>query len=207
MNFKKNTTEFYASSGQLKTALMIGQDKKLAKVLETFLELSAKFDESLLEVSETSEKVFKIKTPIILELMGKDFKRTRQRSGSDTPKKEELEEEVEIYKKIESKPNLSSLTARRFLEIFNAKLGLCEVYVPHIHDPKIKPLLDAFPLDQILATIDHYNTRRQEIGSFSSKIYNSNDILKNFPQLHAEAIKLKEDMDDLKDAGIFDDED
>lgn len=89
LEFKKDTIEFTASSRQLMAALYIGQHAKLSKDLETFQKLSAKFDESLLEVSETSEKVFKIKTPIVLELMGKDFKRTRQCRGSATAKKKE----------------------------------------------------------------------------------------------------------------------
>jgi hypothetical protein len=87
--FKKDTVMFIASSEQLKAALRVGQDKKLGKILESFRELSAKFDESLLKVSETSEKFYKFETPIILELMGKSFKRTRPCRGSDTPKKEE----------------------------------------------------------------------------------------------------------------------
>lgn len=87
--FKKDTTVFTASARQLKEALHIGQNAKIREVLGKFAETSGKFDESLLKVSETSGNFWKIETPIILELMGKSFKRKRHSGGSDTPKKEE----------------------------------------------------------------------------------------------------------------------
>jgi len=109
MDFKKDSTEFHASSAQLKAVLQVGQDKKLLKVLETFSELSAKFDRSLLEVSETSDKVFKIKTPIILELMGKDFKRTRARGVTATAKKENKNKKEKKEKKESLSPVFSEV--------------------------------------------------------------------------------------------------
>lgn len=95
--FKKDTIIFHASSEQLMAALRIGQRAKVGKVLETFRKLSVKFDESLLKVSETSGNFWKIETPIILELMGKEFKRTRHCRGTAAPKKKEIRNKKKEY--------------------------------------------------------------------------------------------------------------
>jgi len=94
-DFKKDTKTFIVSNDQLKTALRVRQDKKLEKVLEVFNNFSETFDRNLLEISEVSgktsglsKKFWEIKTPIILELIGKDFKRTRADRGNATAKKE-----------------------------------------------------------------------------------------------------------------------
>ena len=87
--FKKNTTEFTFHKKQLKEALHIKFDKKLATFAQLLTNFSATFDQKSLNFYQTSENFWKIETSIILDLMGKDFKRTRQCSVSDTPKKKE----------------------------------------------------------------------------------------------------------------------
>lgn len=87
--FKKDTTVFTLSIEQIKSALHVVYDKKALRFLEVLSEFSSRFDEDLFNLQPISKKFYKIETPIILELMGKDFKRTRQRSGSATAKKKE----------------------------------------------------------------------------------------------------------------------
>ena len=87
--FKKDTVKFTFSETQLKGALMIKHTSKLEKFLRELREFSESFDENLLKIIQLPKKFYEIETPIILELMGKDFKRTRLRRGSTTSKKKE----------------------------------------------------------------------------------------------------------------------
>lgn len=92
--FKKDTTEFVISKRRLMDHLRFRQGAKLIEFLELLTSYSEVFDELLFSYSEVtsefSQNFLKIKTPIILELMGKDFKRTRQGRGSDTSKNKEI---------------------------------------------------------------------------------------------------------------------
>ncbi len=98
--FKKDTTVFHFSSKQLKDALFIKFDKKLATFAQLLTNFSATFDQKSLNFCQTSENFWKIETSILLDLMGKDFKRTRHDRGSDTPKKkEERRKKKEIRRK------------------------------------------------------------------------------------------------------------
>ena len=84
--FKKDTVKFIFSEAQLKCALMIKHTSKLEKFLKELREFSESFDENLLKIIKLPKKFYEIETPIILELMGKDFKRTRASRGIATPK-------------------------------------------------------------------------------------------------------------------------
>ena len=87
--FKKDTTVFILSEELLKSHLRISHGAKLKKFVQVLVENSQKFDQNLFKISQNLDNFWKIETPIILELMGKDFKRTRQRSGNATAKKKE----------------------------------------------------------------------------------------------------------------------
>lgn len=96
--FKRDTEIFRISKQHLKAALLIKHDKKLEKFLRILREFCANFDRNLLEISEISDKFLEIKTPIILELMGKDFKRARIKSGNYAPRRKKKKKEEEyIY--------------------------------------------------------------------------------------------------------------
>lgn len=103
--FKKNTTVFRFSNAQLKTALHIKFDRKLVKFLQLLTESQATFDQLSLNFSQESKNFWKIETSIILDLMGKDFKRTRQTSVTDTSKKKEEEERIKNKNKQTKKCN------------------------------------------------------------------------------------------------------
>jgi len=87
--FKKDTTVFILSEELLKRHLRISHGAKLKKFVQVLVENSQKFDQNLFKISQNLDNFWKIETPIILELMGKDFKRTRQQSGIAAPKKKE----------------------------------------------------------------------------------------------------------------------
>lgn len=87
--FDKDSVEFLVSDVRLKTALYIKHDKKLVNFIRILTEFSVNFDRNLVEFQKISKNFWKIKTPIILELMGKDFKRQRQSGVTATPKKKE----------------------------------------------------------------------------------------------------------------------
>lgn len=91
--FKKDTTEFVISKRRLMDHLRFRQGAKLIEFLELLTSYSEVFDELLFSytevTSEFSQNFLKIKTPIILELMGKDFKRARHCRGNDTAKNKE----------------------------------------------------------------------------------------------------------------------
>jgi ribosomal protein S15P/S13E len=87
--FKKDTQSYTLSIDQIAQVFHVKYSKKAARLLQDLVEFSARFEQDLLNVEQISEKFYKIQTPIILELMGKDFKRTRQRGGNATAKKKE----------------------------------------------------------------------------------------------------------------------
>jgi len=126
-DFKKDTTMFIVSNNQLKTALRVRQDSKLKKVLEVFNNFSATFDRNLLEISEVSgktsglsKKFWEIKTPIILELIGKEFKRTRARGVMPTAKKKEERIKNKNKNILSSK---SSTVCVEIIDYLNLKTG------------------------------------------------------------------------------------
>ena len=98
--FKKDDTSFQISSNRLCAILRVKYDKKVERFLEVLTEIAQRFDEDLFKIesisSKSFSKIYKIDTPIILELMGKDFKRTRARSGQTTAKKEKQKEKQNI---------------------------------------------------------------------------------------------------------------
>lgn len=91
--FKKDTTRFILSRDQLHTALRCTQRKKPEHFLDKLVASSRELEPSLLRVerefSTSHAEFFIIETPIILELMGKDFKRSRKSRGSAAPKNKE----------------------------------------------------------------------------------------------------------------------
>lgn len=96
--FKKNTTVFEFHSKQLKDALHIKFDKKLATFAQLLTESSATFDQKSLNFYQTSKNFWKIETSIILDLMDYEFKRPRRARQQPAPKKKEREIEREIKK-------------------------------------------------------------------------------------------------------------
>jgi hypothetical protein len=87
--FKKDTTEFIFSTRQLQDALHIKFTKKLTTFAQLLTNFSTTFDQKSLNFCQLSDNFWKIETRIILDLMGKDFKRTRLKSGNATPKNKE----------------------------------------------------------------------------------------------------------------------
>ena len=126
--FKKNTTIFYFSTRQLQDALHIKFTKKLATFAQLLTNFSATFDQLSLNFCQLDKNFWKIETRIILDLMGKDFKRTRQSSGSDTPKKKEIrnkKEELRIKEKEKEKEKIrkpENLLPRQIFDAWNLTL-------------------------------------------------------------------------------------
>lgn len=91
--FKKDDSTFYIGSDRLMSALGIKYERKLKRFIQVLGEIATSFDQDCIKFTsistQTSKEFWKIDAPILLELMGKDFKRTRSRSGSDTAKKKE----------------------------------------------------------------------------------------------------------------------
>jgi hypothetical protein len=94
--FKNDTTVFEVSTRQLKDALHIKFDKKLTTFCQLLTNFSLTFDQESVNFVQTSDNFWKIETRIILDLMGKEFKRTRADRGHDASKKKKKEEEKEL---------------------------------------------------------------------------------------------------------------
>ena len=135
--FKKNTTVFTLSSKQLKDALFIKFDKKLQTFAQLLTNFSQTFDQESVNFRQTSENFWQIETRILLDLMGKDFKRTRQCSGNATPKKKEKEEEEEervkskgVAKKVAPPHRLSQDIFNAYNQTLKEKLPAAKVLTP-----------------------------------------------------------------------------
>ena len=117
--FKKDTTEFILSAEQIKAALRMNYANKLHGFLTKLAAFSHQFDSNLFTISQIDKNFYKIETPIILELMGKGFKRRRQCGVSDAPKKEEKrkKKEEEERRKARPSPGLFDVVSRLFTEI------------------------------------------------------------------------------------------
>lgn len=113
--FKKDTTEFILSVDQIRSSLHVVYDKKAHRFMKVLGEFSSRFDQDLFNLERISEKFYKIETPIILELMGKDFKRTRTDRGSATAKKKE--ERIKNKKENKNKNILSSKASTICVEV------------------------------------------------------------------------------------------
>lgn len=94
--FKKDSEHYIISVDQLARTFHVKYTKKAERLLQDLCKFASTFEQDLLNVERKSEKFYKIQTPIILELMGKDFKRTRARSGKTTAKNKKKEERIRI---------------------------------------------------------------------------------------------------------------
>lgn len=82
----KHNTEFIVSHDELCSIFKVKYFKKCQRILEDFSKISSTFDQHLLNVQHISDKLLKIETPIVMELLGKEFKRTRHCRGTAAPK-------------------------------------------------------------------------------------------------------------------------
>lgn len=98
--FKKDAESYIVSIDQLAKIFHVKYSKKAERLLQDLCKFSSTFEQDLLNVENISEKFYKIQTPIISELMGKDFKRTRSRSGKTTAKNKKKEERIKNIKNI-----------------------------------------------------------------------------------------------------------
>lgn len=91
--FKDNQTEWEISEQELTEVLKVKYPNKMRRIIEVFAKFSQSFDKDLFKFSSSFDKVlgkfYKISTPIILELMGRDFKKARSSCEKTTPKKKE----------------------------------------------------------------------------------------------------------------------
>lgn len=145
--FDKDTTVFKISEARLMSALRIKYARKLHSFIEVLVKFCESFDKDLVKFTVNSDqtlgKFYVIETPIMLELIGKEFKRTRQRRGRNAAKKKEeriknkettttttksdynaaLKEIVELYNKIAEMHNLEKVDlSNRNMTRFNEKL-------------------------------------------------------------------------------------
>lgn len=87
---------------------MIKSNKKLDGFFDLLTASCETFDKNLFNFYKNTNLFYKIETPIILELMGKNFKKKRQRSHEGDPKKEEKEEEKEREEETEKRKRRSA---------------------------------------------------------------------------------------------------
>lgn len=110
--FKDDTTLFRLSTSIIKSRIHIKHNKKLESFTEVLGEISANFDGNSLEIQKLSDNFWEIKTSIILELMGRDFKKARQDRGQPALRKRKK-------KKKKNKNILSSNDSTLCVEIIN----------------------------------------------------------------------------------------
>lgn len=201
--FRKDTVVFHASIEQLKAALRVGQNKKVRKVLAKFSESSGKFPESLLEVSETSENFFEIKTSIILDLMGKDFKRTRQCRGSDTPKKENKKEKEKKEKKDPVKPESFSGVSK-IIDYLNQKCGTKYRATTESTKKAVAARLSEFTIHDLKTVIDKKHA--EWFGTEMEKHLNPTTLFRpgNFERYLNQKIAPKSESQKINGQKIFD---
>lgn len=84
--FNKDSQEYIISIDQLSRIFHVKYTRKSERLLQDLGKFASTFDQHLLNVAHISEKFYKIETPILLELMGKEFKRTRKARAVSTPK-------------------------------------------------------------------------------------------------------------------------
>ena len=151
--FSKDSNKFTISSGRLMGALRIKYLSKLERLIEVWTEIASRFDRDLVKFdaisTQVNGKIYEIECPIILELMGKEFSRTRQRSGKAPPKKEEerIENKNKSIIEVEGKkPSTSKKKGRSdsdkekarqvkqaYIKTFTARYGINPVFSAREH--------------------------------------------------------------------------
>ena len=85
--FANDNQEYIISVDQLSRIFHVKYARKSERLLQDLGKFASTFDQHLLNVAHISEKFYEIQTPILSELMGKEFTRTRQARGQPAPKK------------------------------------------------------------------------------------------------------------------------
>lgn len=127
--FDDNETEFQISSDRLCAILRVKYDRKVQRFLQDLSEFSSSFDQDLFKfesiLTNSRAKIYKIQTPIILELKSRDHKSARSSRGKDAPKNKELESELKyIYNSKDNaeQENKNSIRPNALMQAWNLKM-------------------------------------------------------------------------------------
>lgn len=125
--FKKDTTVFEFTEDRLCSILRVKYFKKVETFLQVLVEIAERLERDFINISEisttTQRKIIKIETPIILELIGKEFKRTRQCRGQDAAKNKKKNKEKEIYITPVKKPEKLKFDFEKLYAKYPRKMG------------------------------------------------------------------------------------
>lgn len=165
--FKDDTVLFKVSTSTIKSRIHIKHDKKLESFTRVLSEISANFDGNSLEIQKLSNNFWEIKTSIILELMGRDFKKARpDREQPALRRRKKKENKKKNKNKIKAAANYFSI-----LDL-DAELN---DWLGSVTERTATKILDEYNSDFLKEEIDAAYTwevsqtpRKKNIGSFLS---------------------------------------